>query len=61
MENHKATKNYSSYYLIPGLICGILTGWVISGSVCYTVLGAVLGLLTAAFWMNVIVNKGEEA
>lgn len=61
MENHKATKSYSSYYLIPAVICGILTGWVITGSVGYTILGAILGLLTAGFWMNVVMHKGEEA
>ncbi|MEJ7694590.1 MAG: hypothetical protein WKF69_16350 [Daejeonella sp.] len=61
MENHKATKSYSSYYLIPALICGLLTGWIVTGSVGYTILGAILGLLMAGFWMNVVVNKSEEA
>ncbi len=60
MDNHK-TKNYNSYYLIPALICGVLTGWIVTGSVGYTILGAVLGLLTAAFWINVVADKGEEA
>jgi len=61
MENHKETKNYSSYYLIPALICGILTGWVVTGSVLFTILGGVLGLLTAGFWMNVVMANSEEA
>ncbi len=61
MENQKATKSYSSYYLVPALICGTLTGWMISGSVGYTILGAVLGLLLAGFWMNVVQNNSEEA
>lgn len=61
MENHKAEKSYSSYYLIPALICGVLTGWIVTGSVGYTILGAILGLLTAGFWMNVVVNNSEEA
>jgi fructose-specific phosphotransferase system IIC component len=61
MENHKNTKSYNSYYLIPALICGMLTGWIVTGSVGYTILGAILGLLTAGFWMNVVVNKSEEA
>jgi len=60
MDNHK-TKNYNSYYLIPALICGILTSWIVTGSVVYTIVGAVLGLLTAAFWINVVADKGEEA
>ncbi len=61
MENHKVSKSYSSYYLIPALLCGVLTAWIVTGSVGYTLLGAILGLLTAGFWMNVVVNNGEEA
>lgn len=61
MGNHKATKSYSSYYVIPALICGLFTAWVISGSVGYTILGGILGLLAAAFWMNAVVNSDEEA
>ena len=61
MDNHKKAPNYTSYYLVPALICGMLTGYIVTGSVGYTILGAVLGLLTAGFWMNVVVNKGEEA
>ncbi|MEJ7780630.1 MAG: hypothetical protein WKF68_13695 [Daejeonella sp.] len=60
MSNHKTT-NYNSYYLIPALICGVLTGWIVTGSVGYTILGAVLGLLTAGFWINVVADKSEEA
>jgi hypothetical protein len=61
MDSHKKTPSYSSYYLVPALICGVLTAWVVTGSVGYVILGAVLGLLTAGFWMNIVVNKGEEA
>lgn len=61
MENHKATPNYNSYYLFPALICGMLTGWIVTGSIGYTILGAILGLLTAGFWVNVVVKNGEEA
>ena len=60
MENQKATKSYSSYYLVPALICGLLTGWIFTGSVGYTILGGVLGLLMAGFWMNVVENNSEE-
>ena len=61
MENHKTKNNYSSYYLVPALICGMVTGWIVTGSVGYTILGAILGLLTAGFWINVVENRGEEA
>ncbi len=61
MENHKPTTNYSSYYVVPALICGVLTAWIVTGSFWFVILGAVLGLLVAGFWMNVVVNNGEEA
>ena len=61
MENHKPTNNYSSYYVVPALVCGVLTAWIVTGSFWYVILGAVLGLLVAGFWMNVVVNNGEEA
>lgn len=61
MENHKITNRNSSYYLIPALICGILTGWIVTGSIGFTILGAVLGLLFAGLWMNVVENNSEEA
>lgn len=61
MSNHKPTNNDSAYYLVPALICGILTAWIVTGSIGYMILGAILGLLTAGFWMNVVVNNGEEA
>ena len=61
MENKNSTHNYSSYYLVPGLICGMLTGYIATGSFGYTILGGILGLLTAGFWMNVVVKRGEEA
>ncbi|MES2874896.1 MAG: hypothetical protein V4708_14300 [Bacteroidota bacterium] len=61
MENHKVKNNYNAYYLVPALICGTLTGWIVTGSIGYTILGAILGLLTAGFWMNVVVKTGEEA
>jgi hypothetical protein len=55
------TENTSIYYMVPAVICGIATACVVTGSVGYMVLGAVLGLLSAAFWMNVVVPKGEKA
>ena len=55
------TENTSIYYIVPAVICGIATACVVTGSIGYMVLGAVLGLLSAAFWMNVVVQKGEKA
>ena len=55
------SENTSIYYIIPAVICGIATACVVTGSVGYMVLGAVLGLISAGFWMNVVVPKGGEA
>jgi hypothetical protein len=59
MENHDTTEtNYSLYYIL-SLITGILTAWVISESVLWTLLGAVIGLLFAAFFVNALVKDRE--
>ena len=60
MKNENTAKTYSSYYIIPAALCGILTAWVVTGSVGYIILGAVSGLLSAGFWINVV-QKSEEA
>lgn len=60
MKTENTTRNYNSYYYIPALICGVLTAWVITESVGYTILGAVVGLLSASLWLN-LVQKNEEA
>ncbi len=60
MKTENSEKSNSVYYIVPAVICGILTAWVVTGSIGYMVLGAVLGLLTAGFWANVV-QHGEEA
>ena len=60
MKDTQNTKNYNSYYYVPALICGVFTGWIVWGTIGYIILGAVLGLLTAGFWVNVV-QKSEEA
>lgn len=47
--------DYSLYYIL-AVICGVLTAWVITSSVLYTILGAILGLLLAAFFVNALVK-----
>lgn len=60
MKTQNSTKSYNSYYLIPAMLCGILTAWIVTGSIGYMVLGAIFGLLFAGFWINVV-QHGEEA
>ena len=59
MENHKNVEaNYSLFYIL-GLVFGVLTAWVISESVLWTMLGAIIGLLFAAFFVNALVKDRE--
>lgn len=55
-NNHQA---YSLYYIVPAVICGIATACIATGSVGHMVLGAILGLLTAGFWINVVQHEEE--
>lgn len=56
-ENDK--QDYGIYFLL-AVICGIATAWVVTGSITWILVGAVLGLLTAGFFVNVIVKKKRE-
>lgn len=56
-NNHQA---YSVYYIVPAVLCGIATACLVTGSVWHITLGAIFGLLTAGFWINVV-QHGEEA
>ena len=60
MENHNEAENHSSYYLVPAIITGVLTGCVLMGSVGYAVLGGVAGLLFGLFWIGAIAPSSEE-
>jgi hypothetical protein len=55
------SENTSIYYVLPAVVCGVATACVVTGSVLHMALGAFLGLLTAGFWMNVVVPKDGEA
>lgn len=57
MEN-KAGKSNSLYFTL-ALIFGILTAWVVSGSVLWSIFGGIIGLLFAAFYVNVLVERRD--
>ena len=59
MENANNTETNYSYFYILAVIFGVLTAWVVTGSIWYVLLGAFLGLLTAAFFVNVLVKDRE--
>ena len=60
MKNHDTTEttNYSLFYIL-AVICGILTAWIVDGTILYILLGALLGLLSAGFFVNVLVKNRE--
>lgn len=52
MEN--PDKKSNSLYFILAAIFGILTAWIVTGSFGWIIVGAILGLLTAGFYVNVL-------
>lgn len=58
MKHQEEETNNSLYYIL-AVIFGALTGLVVSGSIAYTLLGALLGMLFAVFYVNVLVEKRE--
>lgn len=60
MANHTENSNTNAYYYIPAILGGILTAWVLTGSFGYIILGAILGLLSAGYFVNVVAKRDEE-
>lgn len=69
MENHEnqenhgknaSHQNFSILYLLAA-ITGVLTAWILTGSVLWMTIGVILGLLTAGFFINVLIKGSEEA
>lgn len=59
-DKTNASPNFSILYFLAA-IAGILTAWVVTGSVAWMIAGLVLGLLTAGFFINVLIKGREEA
>jgi len=53
-------KSYAYLYYIIGLVCGLYTGYVIDKDFIWIPIGGVLGLLTAAFFANVVSRTSEK-
>jgi hypothetical protein len=52
--------NYNALYYLVGLIFGMLTGGVLQVGYIWIFVGGVLGLLTAALFVNVFVRGREQ-
>jgi hypothetical protein len=63
MENHKEDEkvSYDGLYYLVGLLAGIFTGIVIDKSFMLILVLGVVGLLFAAFYLNVFVKGRGKA
>ena len=52
-------KSYDYLYYVIGLVFGLITGFFLDKSFVWVLVGGLFGLLTAAFFVNVLV-KGRE-
>ena len=59
-EEQEEQKSYASYYYIIGLVFGMITGGVLDVGFIWIPVGGVLGLLSAAFFANVISKSSEQ-
>ncbi len=61
-HHHKEEeKKYDYMYYLVALVCGLITGAILEVGFIWIPVGGVLGLLTAAFFLNVLVKGREEA
>lgn len=60
-HNTPTEKSYDYLYYVIGLVFGLLTGAIIEKGFVWVPVGGVVGLLTAAFFLNVLVKGREEA
>lgn len=61
MSHHKEDKSYDSYFYIIGLVAGLFTGAIVNQGFVYIPVGGVLGLLTAALFLKVLVKGRQES
>jgi len=61
MENQVNTENSYSLYYILAVVVMAITSWIYVGSIGSILVGAILGLLMAVFFVNVLVKgRGES-
>jgi hypothetical protein len=56
MAQEKENQDAGVYFLL-AVICGVATAWVVTGSIAWMLLGALFGLLTAGFFVNVVLPR----
>ncbi len=62
MKHHNTQeKSYDYLYYLVALFTGLFVGTIIEQGFAYIIVGAVLGLLSAAFYLNVLVKGRGDA
>ena len=62
MENNETpeVKSFDNLYYIVGLVAGMLTGYIVKGVFLWILIGGVLGLLSALFFVNKVAPRDAE-
>lgn len=62
MENQQVeeVKSFDNLYYLVGLIAGIITAYIVQGTLLWMLIGAVLGLLSAGFFVKKIAPRDVE-
>jgi hypothetical protein len=60
-HHHKEEENFDYVYYLVGLVCGLFVGAIIDKGFTWIPVGGVLGLLTAAFFLNVLAKSHGDA
>lgn len=59
-HQEEEAKKYDYLYYVIGLVFGLITGYVIDKDFIWIPIGGVLGLLTAAFFANIMAKSSEK-
>lgn len=59
-HEEKKEKSIDSLYYLVGIVCGLFTGWISDSGIIWTIIGGVMGLLTAVLFLQVFVRGREQ-
>lgn len=60
MKHQEEEKNFDFIYYIVALVCGMFTGGIIDKGFVWIVVGGILGLFFAAFFIKIMVRGREK-
>ncbi len=61
MAHHTKEENHDRYFYIIGLLAGLFIGAIVNRGFIYIPVGAILGLLSAALFLKVLVKGRQSA